>query len=62
MKDGLSETKNWCNLSHHTLRHTLLQTRPFVIKWWFNRVEEDESGLTFQEWTPDVDTSFFEVH
>jgi hypothetical protein len=22
-----------------------------------NRVEEDASGLTFQEWTPDVDTS-----
>jgi len=28
-----------------------------VIKRWLNRVEEDESGLTFQEWTPDVDTS-----
>jgi hypothetical protein len=28
-----------------------------VIKRWFNRVEEDESGLMFQEWTPDVDTS-----
>jgi hypothetical protein len=28
-----------------------------VIKRWFNRVEEDASGLTFQEWTPDVDTS-----
>ena len=23
----------------------------------FNRVQEDVSGLTFQEWTPDVDTS-----
>jgi hypothetical protein len=22
-------------------------------------LEEDESGLTFQEWTPDVDTSQF---
>jgi hypothetical protein len=21
-----------------------------VIKWWFNRVEEDTSGITFQEW------------
>ncbi len=29
----------------------------FVIKRWLNRVEEDASGLTFQEWTPDVDTS-----
>jgi hypothetical protein len=28
-----------------------------VIKRWLNRVEEDTSGLTFQEWTPDVDTS-----
>ena len=28
-----------------------------VIKWWLNRVEEDESGITFQEWTPDVETS-----
>jgi hypothetical protein len=28
-----------------------------VIKCWFNRVEEDVSGLTFLEWTPDVDTS-----
>jgi hypothetical protein len=28
-----------------------------VIKHWLNRVEEDASGLTFQEWTPDVDTS-----
>jgi hypothetical protein len=23
--------------------------RAFVIKWWFNRVEEDTSGITFQE-------------
>ncbi len=28
-----------------------------VIKWWLDRVEEDASGLTFLEWTPDVDTS-----
>ncbi len=28
-----------------------------VINRWLNRVEEDTSGLTFQEWTPDVDTS-----
>ena len=28
-----------------------------VIKRWINRVEEDESELTFQECTPDVDTS-----
>ncbi len=27
------------------------------IKRWLNRVKEDESGLTFQEWTPDVDTT-----
>ena len=28
-----------------------------LIKYWINRVKEDVSGLTFQEWTPDVDTS-----
>ncbi len=28
-----------------------------VMKRWLNRVEEDSSGLTLQEWTPDVDTS-----
>jgi hypothetical protein len=28
-----------------------------VIKRWLNRVEEYTSGLTFQEWTPDVDSS-----
>ena len=28
-----------------------------VIKRCLNRVEEDASGLTFQEWTPEVDTS-----
>ena len=28
-----------------------------VIKRWLNRVDENTSGLTFQEWTPDVDTS-----
>ncbi len=28
-----------------------------VINRWLNRVEEDASGLTLQEWTPDVDTS-----
>jgi len=28
-----------------------------VIKCCLNRVDEDVSGLTFQEWTPDVDTS-----
>jgi hypothetical protein len=28
-----------------------------VIKRCLNRVEEDASGLTFQEWKPDVDTS-----
>jgi hypothetical protein len=33
------------------------QDRAIVIKRWLSRVEEDASGLTFQEWTPDVDTS-----
>ena len=33
------------------------QDRSLVIKWWLYRVEEDVSGLTFKEWTPDVDTS-----
>jgi hypothetical protein len=42
---------------HH--RGTLFYNKDsaLVIKRWFNRVEEDVSGLTFQEWTPDVDTS-----
>jgi hypothetical protein len=50
------------NLSHHTWQD-YRGTRFYkgdcalVIKCWFNRVKEDESGLTFQEWTPDVDTS-----
>jgi hypothetical protein len=33
------------------------QDSALVIKRWLNRVEDDASGLTFQEWTPDVDTS-----
>ena len=33
------------------------QDSTLVIKRWLNRVEEDASGLTFQQWTPDVDTS-----
>jgi hypothetical protein len=30
-----------------------------VVELWFNRVEEDASGLTFEEWDPtqDADTS-----
>ena len=31
--------------------------RVLVIKWCFNRVKKDVSGLTFQDWTLDVDTS-----
>ncbi len=54
------------NLSHHTwedywedYRVTRFYKRDcvLVIQRWLNRVEEDVSGLTFQEWTPDVDTS-----
>jgi hypothetical protein len=37
--------------------HFYNKDRVLVIKRWLNRVEEDASGLTFQEWTPDVDTS-----
>ncbi len=33
------------------------EDRELVIKRWLIRVEEDASGLTLQEWTPDVDTS-----
>jgi hypothetical protein len=53
------------NLSHRKWEDYILyrDTRVYtgdsalVIKRWLNRVEEDASGLTFQEWTPDVDTS-----
>jgi hypothetical protein len=50
------------NLSHHKwvdYRGTRFYKGDcaLVIKLWLNRVEEDVSGLTFQEWTPDVDTS-----
>ncbi len=50
------------NLSHwkwEDYRGTRFHTGDYAlaIKRWINRVEEDESGLTFQEWTPDVDTS-----
>ena len=44
------------NLDHRGTRF-YNQDSVLVIKRWFNRVEEDASGLTFQEWTPDVDTS-----
>ena len=50
------------NLEHHKwedYRGTRFYNKDcaLVIKRWLNRVEEDASGLTFQEWTPDVDTS-----
>ena len=50
------------NLEHHKwkdYRGTRFYNKDsaLVIKLWLNRVEEDASGLTFQEWTPDVDTS-----
>jgi hypothetical protein len=50
------------NLGHHQCedyRGTRFYNKDsaLVIKRWLNRVEEDVSGLTFQEWTPDVDTS-----
>ena len=50
------------NLGHHQCedyRGTRFYNKDsaLVIKRWLNRAEEDVSGLTFQEWTPDVDTS-----
>jgi hypothetical protein len=50
------------NLSHHTWEDYMGKRFykgdcALVIKRWLNRVEEDESGLTFEEWTPDVNTS-----
>ncbi len=50
------------NLGHHQcedyrVTHFYNKDSTLVIKCWINRVEEDASGLTFQEWTPDVDTS-----
>ena len=38
-------------------RHFYNKDCALVIKRCLNRVEEDVSGLTFQEFTPDVDTS-----
>ena len=58
--------ENQFNLSHHRwegYRDTRFykQDRTVVIKWCLNIVEniveEDVSGLTFQEWTTDFDTS-----
>ena len=53
---------NQFNLDHHKwedYRGTRFYNKDsaLVIKRWLNRVEEDVSGLTFQEWTSDVDTS-----
>ena len=53
---------NQFNLEHHKwedygVTRFYNKDCALVIKRWFNRVEEDVSGLTFQEWTPDVDTS-----
>ena len=53
---------NQFNLEHRKWEdyrgtHFYNKDRALVIKRWLNRVEEDASGLTFQEWTPDVDTS-----
>ena len=50
------------NLDHHKCedyRGTRFYNKDsaLVIKRRLNRVEKDASGLTFQEWTPDVDTS-----
>ncbi len=53
---------NQFNLDHHKwedYRGTRFYNKDsaLVMNRWLNRVEEDVSGLTFQEWTPDVDTS-----
>jgi hypothetical protein len=50
------------NLGHHQYEdyrgtRFYIKDSVLVIKGWLNRVEEDESGLTFLEWTSDVDTS-----
>jgi hypothetical protein len=54
------------NLPHHTWEdysgtRFYNGDRALVIKRWLHRVEEDASGLTFQEWTQDVDTSWTPV-
>ena len=53
---------NQFNLEHHKwedYRDTRFynKDRPLVIKRWINRVEEDASGLMFQERILDVDKS-----
>jgi hypothetical protein len=50
------------NLNHRKCEdyrgtHFYNKDSALVIKHWLNRVEEDASGQTFQEWTPDFDTS-----
>jgi hypothetical protein len=60
--DNATSCEKKFNLSHRKwedYRGTRLYTgdSALVIKRWLNRVEEDTSALTFQEWTPDVDTS-----
>jgi hypothetical protein len=59
--NGTSCEKHF-NLDHRKCEdyrgtHFYNKDSALVIKRWLNRVEEDASGLTFQEWTPDVDTS-----
>jgi hypothetical protein len=47
------------NLGHHQCedyRGTRFYNKDSDLVIMHNRVEEDASGLTFQEWTPDVDT------
>ena len=51
------------NLSHHTwedYRGTRFYKgdRALGINRWLNTVEENASGLMFQEWVPNVDTSW----
>jgi hypothetical protein len=54
--------EKYFNLAHRNCEdyrgtHFYNKDSALVIKRWLNRVEKDASGLRFQEWTPDVDTS-----
>jgi hypothetical protein len=53
----MTNTGVWGCAQTHRDTHFYKGDCPLVIKWFLNRVEEDVSGLTFQEWTSDVDTS-----
>ena len=63
--NGTSSPKQF-NLEHHTREdyrdtHFYKGDCTLVINRWINRVEEDVSGLTFEEWTVDVQMRIYKT-